>query len=178
MPERKGRNAVAPFTSGREEGPISSFQKKSQSMSSSTKMKPPLEKPSLTQLYTCVVLVLDLFLLFLVWINPTSSRLTKGTMWFDNTRYDRHQTVVLFTLIMITVVLSSVFALWNRFNRWVLLNHAIVETVRLSFFVFLLSRLEHPRNRHTIILALMLLNVVIHTHNWYSTWCLLFQNAK
>lgn len=169
---------IMPLTSAAPGVTLSSQKGESKYGNVSPNFRPHLSKFSLTQFYTCFIFVLDLFVLFLVLISPPSARLTRGTMWFDNILYDRPQTVVLWMFLMVMIVLSSLCAVWNRFNRWVLLHHALVETLRLGLFIFLLSRLEHPGNRHTIILALMLLNAIIHTHHWYSTWCLLCQNAK
>lgn len=153
------------------------LSRKDKNEKTSTTVKPPSAKPSFIQFYTASILVLDLFVVFLVWIHPSSARLTEGTMWFDHSRDNRHETVVLFSLLMMTFVLSSFLALCNSLNRWVLLHHALVESFRLCLFTCLLVHLEHPRNRHTVLIALMLLNAVVHGHNWYSTWCLLYRNA-
>lgn len=177
MPHENGGYAPSSSTAAPQKMTVSPLSGKDKNEKTSTIVKPPSTKPSFIQLYTASILVLDLFVVFLVWISPSSARLTEGTMWFDHARDNRLETVVLFSFIMMTLVLSSFLALCNTLNRWVLLHHTLVEFLRFCLFSCLLIRLEHPRNRHTILLAFMLLNVVIHGHNWYSTWCFLHRNA-
>eukprot|EP00796_Vickermania_ingenoplastis_P005231 gene5231-3745_t len=130
--------------------------------------------PSLTQWYTAAVLSVDAFTLFLLWTQPP--RQLSQTIWFEK-RNDDSLGATLFTLVMLLIMSSAVLALFNGMNRWVLLHHCGVETLRLVLFTMLMNRMEKPQTINTVCLVLMGINIVIHLRNWYSVWNQLYLNA-
>lgn len=134
-----------------------------------------LEGPSLTQWYTGFVLSWDAFSLFVLWTQPPR-RLSTRTLWFDRSADDSHG-ARLYSFVVFLIMASAVLSLLNSMNRWVLLHHCFVESLRIVLFSLLMARMAEPTNLNTFLLSLMWLNVIIHVRNWYATWCQLCENA-
>lgn len=127
------------------------------------------------QWYTALVLMVDASLLFMFWAKAPHP-MSAASEWFDPSS-DSYIGSELFTAVKVLIMASGLGAIANPFNRWVLLHHSVVETLRVALFILLLKRLSEPKNVHTISLTLMGLNAIIHWRNWYGTWDQLVKNA-
>lgn len=140
------------------------------------------------QWYTGAMLLGDLFTLCRLWgpslrdgsaalVGASAPRLSQGTMWFDKAS-DSPLGAAVFTFVVLFLALPRLFALLQPVNRWLLLNAALLETVRLVLFSLLYSVNDAATSANTMMLVFLGWNSFFYWHAWYTTMCMILRAMK